>query len=89
LAAAVPYVWVTKGQSWEAESTISLVVSMLPSSLKGGDNETTWPGAEAPHLWPQRNRQLGGRHLRALCSEDTPPPSAPLGFSTMAFHTGV
>lgn len=34
LGTAAPYACVTKGQSWDVESRISLVVSMLPSNLE-------------------------------------------------------
>lgn len=34
MATATLYACVTKGQSWDVESRISLVVSMLPSNLE-------------------------------------------------------
>ena len=50
LATAALYACVTKGQSWDVESRISLVVSMLPSNLEEerktpeGTVRATWAG---------------------------------------------
>lgn len=57
------YVCVTKGQSWDVESRISLVVSMLPSNLEGkrkndsrdsqGHEDNTARGPAGMDLQPQ------------------------------------
>ena len=50
MATAALYACVTKGQSWDVESRISLVVSMLPSNLE----ERKTPEGIVRATWPAR-----------------------------------